>query len=254
MTGKKPPVSAVKSAQRVLEVFEFFSERQEAATVMDVARGLGYPQSSTSSLMRSLLHLGYLSYDRHTRQYMPTLRIVLMGTWIQETMYSDGNLMRIMQDLHRQTGETIILGMQNDIHAQYIHSIQGGEMLRLYVRAGTLRPLARCSIGKMLLAVKPEKEVRSLVARINATEESSENRVDLAELLRDLERCRRDGYSVTNGNVTQGAGVVSVLLPEGTGPSPMALGIGAPLQRLRNKKREFITLLQDVVHASPLRQ
>lgn len=84
--------TAIKSARRVLEVFEFFASRQEAATVMDVARELGYPQSSTSTLLKSLLKVGYMSYDRHSRRYMPTLRIVLLGTWLQQTMYSEGNL------------------------------------------------------------------------------------------------------------------------------------------------------------------
>lgn len=239
--------SIVKSAQRVLEIFEYFAERQGAATVMDVARVLGYPQSSTSSLMSSLLNLGYLSYDRHTRQYMPTLRIALMGSWIQETMFSEGNLMRIMQDLHAQTGETIILGMQNDIHAQYIHSIQGGETLRLFVRAGTLRPLATSSIGKMLLAAKTDAEVRSMIGRINSAGERPEDMVDLKALLKDLDRCRKDNYCMTNGAITVGAGVIAMLLPESSGPSRMAIGIGAPLQRLRQRKKDFIAMLHQVV-------
>jgi len=51
---------AVKSAKRVLEIFEFFAERKRPASVGDVVEALGYPQSSTSALLKSLVQLRYL--------------------------------------------------------------------------------------------------------------------------------------------------------------------------------------------------
>ena len=44
----------VKSAQRVIQVFEFFNDLRSGATVADVASALRIPQSSTSALLRSL--------------------------------------------------------------------------------------------------------------------------------------------------------------------------------------------------------
>lgn len=77
----------IKSAKRVLEVFEFFAARQGAATVMDVAREMAYPQSSTSELLDSLRNLGYLSYDRFSRQFNPTLRVAY-PSWCLQTNHA----------------------------------------------------------------------------------------------------------------------------------------------------------------------
>ena len=41
----------VKSAGRVLEVFEFFAHRHAPATVSEVTAALGFPLSSTSVLL-----------------------------------------------------------------------------------------------------------------------------------------------------------------------------------------------------------
>lgn len=74
--------TVVKSAARVLEVFEFFAGRKTPATVGEVCASLGYPQSSTSVLLKSLLTLGYLSYDSGTRRYAPSEKVARLGNWI----------------------------------------------------------------------------------------------------------------------------------------------------------------------------
>jgi DNA-binding IclR family transcriptional regulator len=239
--------SVVKSAGRVLEIFEYFADRQTPATVMEVSRELGYPQSSTSALMKSLLGLGYLSYDRYLRQFNPTLRIAFMGNWIHENLYSDGNVLSLMAGLQHRTEEAVVLGVQNDIHLQYIRVIQAVFPLRLYVRAGMLRPMARSAVGKMLLSAKPDQEIRALLIRINAAEASPENRVKLSDLLADMRRCRKDGYYISNGTAIPGAGVIAMLLPELPGHARMALGIGAPIPRLREKKQKIIDALREAI-------
>ncbi len=80
--------TVVKSAARVLEVFEFFAGRKAPATVGEVCASLGYPQSSTSVLLKSLLTLGYLSYDGTTRRYAPSVKVARLGSWI--TSSADG--------------------------------------------------------------------------------------------------------------------------------------------------------------------
>ena len=66
--------SVIKSARRALEVLEYLDEVRSDASVMEIARALNYPQSSTSVLLRSLTSTGYLSYDPQRRRYAPTLR------------------------------------------------------------------------------------------------------------------------------------------------------------------------------------
>ena len=73
--AKVPDPKQVKSAKRVLQVFEYFGASRQQATVMEIAREFGYPQSSTSELLGCLVELGFLRRDRHTRMYRPSARV-----------------------------------------------------------------------------------------------------------------------------------------------------------------------------------
>ena len=77
----------VKSAARTLEVFELFSERRCPLRLHDIHSALDYPQSSTTNLLKSMVMLGYLSYSRVTRTYLPTNRVALLGNWLPSFLY-----------------------------------------------------------------------------------------------------------------------------------------------------------------------
>ena len=64
----------IKSADRVLDIFEMFNEGCNGVSVMDVVRALDLPQSSTSELLSSLVRRGYLTRKRGERKFRPTSR------------------------------------------------------------------------------------------------------------------------------------------------------------------------------------
>lgn len=240
-------IGAIKSAKRVLEVLELFAERQEALGVGDVVAALGYPQSSTSTLLRSLVQLHYLHYDAAARKFMPTMRVALLGSWIHDRLFTSTSLNTLMEGLYKATGYTVLLGMQNDIYLQYIHLIPGviGEW---YIKPGSLRPLCRAAIGKVLLARKPDVEVLGLLRRINAEETNPDNRVRPNDLFEDLNQIRRDGYACTEGAVIPTNGVVAIELPTPPSQPPMAIGIGAANSRIRAERDRLLSLLREAVH------
>ena len=87
MSGTKPDLS--RSIKRTLEVLEFFDSDHLVVSVSKISRALGYPQSSTSILLKSLGELGYLHYDRSTRTYRPTARVAFQGRGVQSHLFGD---------------------------------------------------------------------------------------------------------------------------------------------------------------------
>ncbi len=240
----------IKSATRVLELLEFFAEHRRPLSTADVVNELGYPQSSSTVLLQTLMRLRYIDYDRKTRKYFPTVRVVLLGSWITENLYSERSLSKIVNDLHAKTSATVILGMQNDIYVKYIHVDQTAarrSQLRWYLKPGSLRPLARSSVGKALLSSKPDAELIYLLRRINASENRPENRVSEADLLEEMDRIRETGYSLTTGTVNPQAGVVACLLPSHPQQPAMALGIGAESAELLRNKDRYLDLIREAL-------
>jgi DNA-binding IclR family transcriptional regulator len=242
-------LSPVKSAKRVTEIFEFFADRQRPATLMEVAKALRAPPSSTSALLGTLGQLGYLDYDRHARTYVPTIRAALLGIWVNDLLLSDGTVLRLMYELREQTRETVVLGTQSGPHVQYIHVMHSQfRQAAPGVASGRLRPLLRSAVGQLILSLKDDKEIVALARRINA-EEAPALRVPPAQLMKTIEACRRNGYGYTEGAATPGHGIVCLLLPAPPHQPPIALGIGTNIPRLRENKQRYLEALKRAVDA-----
>ena len=78
----RPQPRKIKSAERTLALFELFSREQRPFTVTMIADALQIPQPSVSMLLQNLDALGYLEYDRQARTYSPSIRVALLGSWI----------------------------------------------------------------------------------------------------------------------------------------------------------------------------
>lgn len=242
-------VGVIKSAKRVLELFDFFAECRRPLAVTDVVHGLDYPQSSASALLKSLTKLGYLDYDRYRRLYRPTLRVALFGGWVQEDLYSETNLFNLMDQLHRRSGgETLMLGMQNDIYVQYIHVVQSPDSeLNWYLKPGSLRPLCRSATGRMLLSLKSDVQVQQLLWRVNAEEADPTKRMSINDLLSEINQIRAQKYAMTEGTINPNSGVIAIDMPTPKSQPPMALGIGASIEMLRTDRDRLLQLLNEAV-------
>jgi DNA-binding IclR family transcriptional regulator len=244
----RPTVSAsgvVKSAARVLEMLELWADAQMPLTVEQVARGLGYPQSSAWTLVHSLQRLGYLGVDRTTRAYLPTLRVALLGTWIRLGDRVGDEIVRGLEEIQRETGETVILALESGVSVQYIHIVMSEALIRLHLQPGMKRPIARAAAGKVLLARKTNAEIGRIVRRLNSQAADRSQLLDESRVIREIEKVRRSGFAETAGTVTDGAGVIAFALPKRPGQPPLAVGVGGPLERLTGKRDRILRILRD---------
>ncbi|ATE66391.1 IclR family transcriptional regulator [Rhizorhabdus dicambivorans] len=239
--------NVVKSAARVFEVLEYFAERQSAASADEVRQALGYPQSSTSVLLRSLASLGYLTYDAYNRRFRPTIRIALLGAWLVEETDGGRNPTQAMRSLSAATGDMIILGAMHKLEAVYAKVLPATNPVRFHMKQGARRPICTTAIGRSLLSSKTDREIRAIVRRLNAEREEGSPLLSEAQVLDGVNEGRRLGYFVTKGSATPGAGVVAVPIGTLVDEPPFAIGIGAPIDRIENDCERFVELLKKAV-------
>ena len=249
-TSRRP----VKSATRVLRIFELFESWQREAGVMEIARALDIPQSSTSMLLRNLVALGYLQHDAPRQAYAPTPRLGRLGVWIDPALDPQGATLAAMQKIGRATGGTVILGMLAGAMVRYVHVVPATTALRLHLTPGIERPLALSGMGRLFMAAMDREQVRAVVARHNASPQAVPGGVRLAAVARDLADIRRRGWSLSLARITRGAGVVAVPLPRADGEAlpasaqvPLALGVGAPLSAVQAQAPVWVALMRQAV-------
>jgi DNA-binding IclR family transcriptional regulator len=239
-----PEPPTVKSARRVLEVLEHFAQGVPKATVMQVANALAYPQSSTSVLLASLVNLGYLRFDPADRSYAPTLRVMLLGSWLQDQLFGHGSLVAAMERLRQRTGQTVMIGLRQGIHVRFIFSLQGKDAQALRYPVGVLRPVCRSAVGKMLLSALPDAQVLRIARHANAEELDAAHRVATRALLEEIAAIRAQGWALTVDYPQPNRATLAVALPEMPGQPPMALTVGARKATMLAKQEAFLQELQ----------
>lgn len=240
-------VSPVKSAVRVLEVLDFFRQQRRPASLKDIADRLHYPPSSATVLLKNLTDLGYLSYDRGSREYFPTLRVASLGDWISHALFGHGEgIFELMQELHRASGETVSIALQNDIYIQYTQVIQSIHPLRFHTEEGSQRPLTQSATGWLLLASHSDAMVERLVRRANIATPRSQDRQPLALMQERVAQARREGVVYAENIPLSGGATVAVLLPVKAQGKPVVLGMGGTVERIRPNKNKYLRLLREL--------
>jgi DNA-binding IclR family transcriptional regulator len=229
----------VKSAGRVLEILEFFDDIQRESTVMEIADTLGYPQSSTSALLRSLVDMGYLDYAPNRRTYITSNRVALLGSWTNSDIFREGAIISMMKELNEETRDTVVLAMRNGLYMQYIHVIQATNPARLHITLGTARPLAASSAGYALLSTLSDEEVTRIVMRINAEAADGEPLLRVRDLHQTLAGIRERGYAFTHDLVTHGGGMIAAPLPRIDRQPQMIVGIGGISEVMRQRESDL---------------
>ncbi len=245
-------VRSVKSAERTLALLELFSQRERGLTVGEVARDLGIPQPSASMLLRNLVHLGYIGHDRATRLFSPTIRVMLLGSWIARRFSAAGSIAQRLEALQQDCGgETVYAAIQNGCAIQYVLTVEATMPNRLQIASGALRSITCSAPGRILLSEKPDDEVVGWVRRSNA--EAAEDRLRISEtgfatLIRQV---RDQGFATTEGDSKPGLAAVAVAVPSPMGDMTLAIGCGGPIERILARRPQIIAALQRFQAAFP---
>jgi IclR family KDG regulon transcriptional repressor len=244
-------MEAIKSAQRVCEVFELFNEARRPLTLKEVVQRYSYPPSSCSVLLKSLVQLGFLEYDAEQRAYLPTMRMSSMVDWVEKARFGNGSVVSAMRRLHEITHETVSLGAQSDLHAQYVYQIPGVLPFPYPRLRQTVRPIEKSGLGWLLLSTQDDEQIQRLLKRIHYGVRSQARRITLPLLMAEITKIRRDGYVFSRHTVIQGAGMIGMLIPPPTGTSRrLAIGVHGPVDRLEEKRRVILRELAAVTAAA----
>ncbi len=239
---------ANKSAARTLRIFEFFDRVERPAGVLEIAESLGIPRSSAAALIADLVQMGYLSHDRVSRNYMPTMKLAQLGRWVDAALLGRDRdvLVPLLHEVARSVDETVVLGVQDDLFVQYVHVELAQRPVMYFQRAGARRPMCRSATGWALLTFLPDDEVSDLVHRHNA--HADDKPLDPADVLRHVRQARRRKYARSLGDYLPGVGMIAMPLASPDGLRRYALGVGGPQDRIAAKEGEIARALSRCVN------
>ncbi|MDP3173303.1 MAG: helix-turn-helix domain-containing protein [Phenylobacterium sp.] len=240
--------AVVKSTQRAFAIFEMFDRERRPLSLKSICEEFGYAPSSGSALLKSLVSLGYLDFNAKSRTYLPTMRIAHLGLWVEAALFGDGEILRLMKDLHAATGQVVILATQSGLSAQYIHTVAEQPLLHFEAAPGTLRPLAASGVGLMLLSEHSDKEIKRICHHINYSKAAAEP-VDYCKIIEQVEFARREGYMITVNMPIPDSAVLSMLLPGSRYGRTFALGVAIHAHQLEEQRDSILSEMRGRIAA-----
>lgn len=233
----------VKSAERALAILDLFARERRPLHAKAVQTALGYPASSTIGLLKTLMRAGHLRFDRRTKLYVPTLRVVMLGDWVRDTPLGSDRLRRALDRVVERTGESAFLSTPNDVAMQVTLIVRGPQPITLNVAPGATVPMLNSAVGHAFLATRSERELAALLRRIRREAPETID-VDAAHLRARLATVRRRGWAAAY-EVLPGVGAVATALPAAPDEAVSVICVGGPSARIAARERELAAVLRD---------
>ncbi|MCO6188476.1 IclR family transcriptional regulator [Rhizobium sp. L1K21] len=237
----------VKSAARAFEILEHFRIGRQPRSMSEIAISLDYPLSSTTVLLKTLVKLGYLNYDRRARVYFPTTKVSALGEWIPKVLFGSGQVLDAIQDLHAETGEGVFLGVKNDVYLQYIATKPSIHALRFHIDEGTIRPITKSIAGLVLLSTMPAEKLENTVRRANIATPNPAEKVKLSAIQAQIDTIRANGYGYIEDLPFEGGATFAMLVPELVQGQPVTLALGGVTERFRRNHDLYLEALRKAV-------
>ncbi|MEG0441750.1 MAG: IclR family transcriptional regulator [Oscillospiraceae bacterium] len=198
--------SGNKSVSKTLTILSTFDEMTPIQRTSDIAAKLNMHISTVSRHLNTLLDWGFLERDDATGFYYPGFKIVaLAGAALQNNdafRYAHAELPKLSSkyNIHSHMG----IPRQGDI----IHLIDSccENTIDLLMPMGHRHPMYCCAMGRAILAFLPKSEMNDILKNSDRCKHAPATKTDIDEIVQDLVRVKRRGYSVVVNELNEGVG------------------------------------------------
>jgi IclR family KDG regulon transcriptional repressor len=241
MTGTpKPNIS--KSVARAFDVLELFRRQQQPMTAATIRHELDIPQPSARALLRNLVDLGYLNFTDENKTYFPTMRLAQLGDWVSNTTLAGVDIVRLIDDIALETGETASLNTINALNLEIIYARTAAHPLGLNLRAGIGDTLWLSAAGRTLISALPDEEMERLLEAMIREERNPKKRLEIKALTPALRDIKSNGYYVGYDIYLQGVGAICVSVAVGAQPSVVA--VAGARDRIQSAEKRILRIIR----------
>ncbi|HJV17124.1 MAG TPA: IclR family transcriptional regulator [Bacillales bacterium] len=233
---------SVKSAQRVLRMFELLAQHPEGLAINEVSNTLSFPQSSTSVLVATLFKEGYLTVDSMKR-YKLGPKLIQLGRVAMETMDISSQGLPYLKKLKEDVQETVFMAVLSSTSLVYVAKIDSDRSIRTTAQPGQSKPLYCTGLGKIFLTFLPESKRNSMLDNIQFEQVTKNTITNRAKLEKQLEEFAKLGYSIDNEENEEGLICLAAPIFGSDGMIQSAISVAGPKERMLKHKGHIIEKL-----------
>jgi IclR family KDG regulon transcriptional repressor len=123
------------SLRKGLEVLDCFA-RAESWSLAELCAAVGQSKPTVFRILHTLEEFGYLVKDAETARYALGLRLHGLGSAAVRQEQLRWQSLPPLQDLARETGETVHVGILHEAEAVCVQAVDGTRLVRMHAFVG----------------------------------------------------------------------------------------------------------------------
>ncbi len=224
-----PGADFVRSLARGLAVLKAFDQDHPAMTLSDVARRTGLSRASAGRFLRTLVALGYASFDGRDFRLRPRVLELGMAYFGSHSFIDIAN--PILKSAAERAQEPCSMAVLDGAEIVYVVRHTANRMMSISITIGKRYPAHSTSLGRVLLGGLPEAELDRLLAAAELRQVTPHTITDRARLRETIEQGRADGYSIAESQLEVGILSIAVPVHDRSGAVIAAINMGVPSSR-----------------------
>jgi len=236
---------SVQQSVKMLELLEFFARTQKPASLAELSAALGWPRSSTFSLMQVLAERGFLYEPRARGGYYPSPRWLTLIQKVADAEPIPDVLTTLVAELSAETGETVAVGGPAGTSAVFLVVQESSAAIRYYAAIGNRLPIHATATGRALLSQYSRAERLSLYRRVTFEKYSPATPLSIEAVEAALRDATGRGWHESHGDHAPDLTGVAVPLP--LGERRLALVVAGPEFRMLSRLPEVAATIKQAL-------
>jgi|HubBroStandDraft_6_1064221.scaffolds.fasta_scaffold155427_2 IclR family pca regulon transcriptional regulator len=218
------------SLARGLSVIQCFSHSTSFLTVSQISQVTGFSRASVRRCLYTLNKLG-LASSEDGMHFTLLPRVLTLGHSYISSMPLSKVAQPVLDRLSQLLRESCSIAMLDGADVIHVAHANISRVLAVDLSMGSRLPAIYTSMGRVLLAHLPTRELEAQIARAEFFPYTKHSLTDVRALRHALDLVRRDGFAVVDQELELGLCALAVPLRNAAGRVIAALNVGAPAQR-----------------------
>lgn len=231
---------------RSFQILECFERSRRPLRAADLQEEVSCPKSSLNVILKGMVELGYLHYDRRSRSYFPSLKVQFFGDWILSTVTRGPHLQRVARQLRNKVDETVVISVKVSNYLEVAVVETSSKPISLQLPIGTRFGLWNTAVGIAFLMSQSNTEIKRL-HQIDQRS-STEPPPALSEVMEHVAQGRAVGCAIAYGSVVPDLGALAAPLKLEASHPAIVLSVGGPIARVKEQEAYLADRLRSACH------
>ncbi|MGB7540455.1 MAG: IclR family transcriptional regulator [Burkholderiales bacterium] len=226
--------SSIQVIERMMRLLDVLAQHAEPVGLKALAQASRLHPSTAHRILTSLVHDRMIErFDQGN--YRLGIRLLELGNLVKGRISVREHALPFMRELHAATGEAVNLSVRRDDEIVYVERTSSGRALMRVVNiVGARAPLHITAVGKLFLLEDGAEGLRAYAQRTRLPQFTRNTLTAVAALEKELERIRRNGFSVDNEEAELGVRCIGAGVRDDTGALVAGLSVSAPAERMKS--------------------